>query len=123
MFEIDKNDLFAKDYKADPNYDKNLDRNCKLKISKKESEAGAEKEIKVKQNILVCRKGCSRCKKKTDRIYNLLQNNCGELKKVNMVEKIKIPKDVRDGQVVLLVGRGRREKDKYGNLVVKLIIK
>ncbi len=123
MFEFNENELFAKDYRTDPRYDKSLDRSCELKISKKESKAGAEKEIKVRQNILVCKKECRRCKKKTDKIYNLLENNCGKLKKVNMVEKVKIPKGVKDGQAILLVGKGRREKDKYGNLIITLKIK
>lgn len=123
MFEFNVNELFAKDYRTDPRYNKSLDRSCELKISKKDSEAGAEKDIKVRQNVLVCKKGCSRCKKKTDKIYNLLENNCGELKKVNMLEKLKIPKGVKDGQAILVAGRGNRDGDKYGNLIVTLKIK
>lgn len=123
MFEFNVNELFAKDYRTDPHYDKSLDRSCELKISKKESEAGAEKEIKLKQKVLVCRKKCNKCKKRTERIYNLLENNCGELKQVNMIEKIKIPKGLKDGQVIILVGKGRREGDRYGNLAVILKIK
>lgn len=127
MFEINevelKKNLFAKDYRTDPNYDQNLDRNCELKISKREIEAGVEKEIRIKQKVLVCRKKCNKCKKRTERIYNLLENNCGELKQVNMIEKIKIPKGLKDRQVIVLVGKGRREGDRYGNLVVTLKIK
>lgn len=127
MFEFNEKEfkdyVLEKDYMTDPNYDEYLNITQELKISKKESEEGAEKEIKIKQNLLVCKKGCSKCKKKTDKVYNLLENNCGELKKVNMIEKLKIPKDLKGGQVIVSVGKGRREGDRYGNLAVTLKIK
>ena len=127
MFEFNENEfkkyVLEKDYRTDPNYNENLDRSCELNISKREIETGAEKEIKVKQKILVCKKGCNKCKNKTDITYNLLENNCGELKQVNMIEKIKIPKGLKDGQVIILVGKGRREGDRYGNLKFNVKVK
>ena len=127
MFEFNEKEfkdyVLEKDYMTDPKYDENLNITQELKISKKESEEGAEREIKIKQNLLVCKKRCKKCKKETDKIYNLLKNNCGELKKVNSIEKVKIPKGVKDEQTIVLVGKGQREKGKYGNLAVTLKIK
>lgn len=58
-----------------------------------ENEKGAEKAIKFKAN--------------------------GEKRKV----KIKIPREIKEGQAILLIGEGRKQDNKYGNLLVTVKIK
>lgn len=108
-------------YETNPNYDKNLDLNYNLKISEKDK--GTEKEIKVKKEVLTCEKNCKKCKKLTDKVFNLFENNCGILKKKNKILKIKIPREITDGQSILLIGEGKRKNNQFGNLLVTIYIK
>lgn len=126
MFEFSKEDLsdiFNKtfDYKSNPNYNKNLDVNYKLKISKKDR--GTEKEIKVKKEMLVCQRNCNKCKSIMDKTFNLLENECGRLAKKKTNVKINIPREITDGQSILLIGEGKRKDKQFGNLLVTIHIR
>lgn len=126
IFEFSKEDLSNTfdncfNYKSDPNYDKSLDLNYKLKISKKDR--GTEKEIKVKQEVLTCEKNCNKCKSIMDKSFNLLENECGRLVKKKTNVKIKIPREITDGQSILLIGEGKRKNNQFGNLIVTINIK
>lgn len=121
-FEINEKDFkknIFKDYRSDRNYNQDLDVTYDLEIS--EGEKGTEKNIKIKQNILVCKKGCNKCKTTIDKSFNLLENNCGRTEEKDIDVIVKIPNDIQNGQVILLIGQGRRENNKYGNL--KVIVK
>lgn len=121
-FEINEKDLkknIFKDYRSNRNYNQDLDVTYDLEIS--EGEKGTEKNIKIKQNILVCKKGCNKCKTTIDKSFNLLENNCGRTEEKDIDVIVKIPNDIQNGQVILLIGQGRRENNKYGNL--KVIVK
>ena len=117
------NDLIEnnfENYKQDPNYNKNLDTTFDLHISEKERET--EKNIKVKQDVSVCKKNCNKCKTTTDKIYNLLENKCGETKVKNKIITVKISEDVKNGQSILFMGEGKKQNEQYGNLVVNIWI-
>ena len=107
-------------YKENKNYNKNLDITYELEV--KRNELGKEKKIKVKEKeeVLVCRKGCKECRKTTDKAFNLLQNNCGKIEKKDKIIKIHVPKDIKDNQSILIVGEGKKENKKYGNLLVNI---
>lgn len=126
IFEISKEDLSdifdsCFNYETNPNYDKNLDLNYNLKISKKDK--GTEKEIKVKQKVLVCQKNCKKCKKSTDKAFNLFENNCGILEEKNKILKINIPREITDGQSLALIGEGKKSNNKFGNLIITVKVK
>lgn len=126
MFEISKEDLkeiFEKafDYKSNPNYNKDLDIKYNLKISKKDR--GAEKEIKVKKEMLVCQKNCNKCKSIMDKTFNLLENECGRLAKRKTKIKVSIPREITDGQSIELIGEGKRNNNQFGNLLVTIHIR
>lgn len=78
-------------YKDDPNYDRNLDIKCNLKIQRKD--LGKEKTLKYKEN-----------------------RNIRQI-------KINIPKEIKEGQSIVCIKKGRRKDNKYGNLLVKVFIK
>ena len=122
IFEISEKDLkqnIFKDYRYDRNYNQDLDVTYDLEIS--EGEKGTEKNIKIKQNILVCKKGCNKCKTTIDKTFNLLENNCGIIEEKDIDVIVKIPNNIQNEQSILLIGQGRRENNKYGNL--KVIVK
>jgi len=106
------------EYEEDSNYNKDLDTNYILKISRKESIEGTEKKIKVKKERLLCSKDCKECKRATEKVFNLLENNCGELQMQNQLITVKIPKGIKNNQSVLFIGEGERKGNKYGNLKV-----
>ncbi len=121
IYRVSKEDLIQnifKDYKADQNYDKKLDLNYILNIN--EGEIGTNKIVTVKQELLVCKKECNTCKKETEKIYNLINNNCGTTEERDVDINVKIPSDVQDGQVIILASQGRRDNNKYGNLNVRI---
>ena len=122
IFEISEKDLkqnIFKDYRSDRNYNQDLDVTYDLEIS--EGEKGTEKNIKIKQIILVCKKGCNKCKITIDKTFNLLENNCGIIEEKDIDVIVKIPNNIQNEQSILLIGQGRRENNKYGNL--KVIVK
>lgn len=126
MFEIsqeDLSDIFNKafDYKSNPNYNKDLDVNYNLKISKKDR--GTEKEIKVKREMLVCQKNCNKCKTSMNKTFNLFENECGRLAKRKIKIKVNIPREITDGQSLLLIGEGKRKNNQFGNLLVTIHIR
>lgn len=108
-------------YETDSNYDKSLNLEYNLTIS--ENDKGTEKEIRVKREELVCKKNCKKCKKTIDKVYNLLQNNCGKLEKKNRTLKINIPREITEGQSLVLMGEGKKNNNKYGNLIVTIKVK
>lgn len=119
VFEFSKEDLSDTfdscfNYETNPNYNKDLDVNYKLKISKKDR--GTEKEIKVKKEVLTCEKNCNKCKSIMDKSFNLLENKCGRLEKKKTNVKIKIPREITNGQSILLIGEGKRKNNQWGNL-------
>lgn len=96
MFEFDEEDFNKEmlkmfNYKNDPNYDRNLDIKCNLKIRKKE--LGKEKIIRYK---------IDNKKRKT---------------------KINIPKEIKDFQNIVCINEGRKNNNRYGNLIVAIKIK
>lgn len=128
MFEISKEDLSdifnkAFDYKSNPNYNKDLDVNYNLKISKKDR--GTEKEIKVKKEMLVCQKNCNKCKTPMDKVWNLYGKDyrCGRLVKRKTKIKVNIPREITDGQSIALIGEGKRKNNQFGNLLVTINVR
>lgn len=126
MFEFSKEDLSNTfdncfNYETNQNYNEDLDVNYKLKISKKDR--GTEKEIKVKKEVLTCEKNCNKCKSIMDKTFNLLENECGRLEKKKTNVKINIPREITDGQSILLIGEGKRKGKQFGNLLVTIYIK
>lgn len=126
VFEFSKEDLSDTfdscfNYETNPNYNKDLDVNYNLTISKKDR--GTEKEIKVKKEVLTCQRNCNKCKSITDKTFNLLENKCGRLEKKKTNVKIKIPREITDGQSILLIGEGKRKNNQFGNLLVTIYIK
>ncbi len=124
IFKVDEKDLkeyLFKNYRSDRNYNKDLDVTYDLEIA--EGEKGTEKSIKIKQDILVCKKGCDKCRSITDKTFNLLEKNCGRVEEMDTDIIVKIPNDVQDGQAVVLIGQGRRKNNKYGNLKVNVKVK
>lgn len=124
IFKVDEKDLkeyLFKNYRSDRNYNKDLDVTYDLEIAK--GEKGTEKSIKIKQDILVCKKGCDKCRSITDKTFNLLEKNCGRVEEMDTDIIVKIPNDVQDGQEVVLIGQGRRKNNKYGNLKVNVKVK
>lgn len=126
MFEISKEDLSDiyntfRNYETNQNYNKDLDVNYKLKISKKDR--GTEKEIKVKKEVLTCEKNCNKCKSIMYKTFNLIENECGQLEKKKTKVKIKIPREITNGQSLLLIGEGKRKNNQFGNLLVTIYIK
>lgn len=124
IFKVDEKDLkeyLFKNYRSDRNYNKDLDVTYDLEIT--EGEKGTEKSIKIKQDILVCKKGCDKCRSITDKTFNLLEKNCGRVEEMDTDIIVKIPNDVQDGQAVVLIGQGRRKNNKYGNLKVNVKVK
>lgn len=129
-FEIDEKEIqefkqYFENYKTDKNYDKDLDIKYDLKITKKESTGRTEKKIKTgrEQEELVCQKNCKKCKRTIEKVLNLLENNCGKIKRKDKVVSIKIPKGIKDNQSIVLIGEGRKENNKYGNLIVTIKVK
>ena len=126
MFEISQEDLANTfdscfNYETNQNYNKDLDRNYKLKISKKDR--GTEKEIRVKQKVLVCQKNCKKCRSLTDKVFNLFENNCGRLEEKNKILKINIPREITDGKSLALIGEGKKSNNKFGNLIITVKVK
>ena len=122
IFKVDEKDLqeyLFKNYRSDRNYNKDLDVTYDLEIA--EGEKGTEKSIKIKQDILVCKKGCDKCRNITDKTFNLLEKNCGRVEERDTNINVKIPNNIQDGQSIVLAGQGRRENNKCGNL--KVIVK
>lgn len=126
MFEFGKEDLSNAfdscfNYETNQNYNKDLDMNYKLKISKKDR--GTEKEIKVKKEVLVCQKNCNKCKSIMDKTFNLFGNECGRLENKKTKVKVNIPREITDGQSLLLIGEGKRKNNQWGNLLVTFKIR
>ncbi len=126
MFEFSKEDLSNTfdscfNYETNPNYNKDLDVKYKLKISKKDR--GTEKEIKVKKEVLTCQRNCNKCKSIMDKTFNLLENECGRLAKKKTKIKVNIPREITDGQSILLIGEGKRKNNQFGNLLVTFKIR
>lgn len=126
MFEFSKEDLsdiynIFRNYETNPNYNKDLDVNYKLKISKKDR--GTEKEIKVKREMLVCEKNCNKCKNIRDKTFNLFENECGRLANKKTKIKVNIPREITDGQSIALIGEGKRKNNQFGNLLVTIYIR
>lgn len=117
----DLTDFYNSNYKTDPNYDKSLDLKYNLRIS--ERDKGTKKAIKVKREELVCKKNCKKCRNTIDKVYNLLQNNCGKLEKKNRTLKINIPREITEGQSLVLIGEGKKNNNKYGNLIVTIKVR
>lgn len=116
----DLTDFYNSNYKTDPNYDKSLDLKYNLRIS--ERDKGTKKAIKVKREVLVCEKNCKKCKRVIDKVFNHLNNNCGRLKEKKEELKIYIPREIREGQKLILIGKGKNNNNKYGNLNLKINI-
>lgn len=96
MFEFDEEDFNKEmlkmfNYKNDPNYDRNLDIKCNLKIQRKD--LGKEKTLKYKEN-----------------------------KDIRQI-KIRIPKEIEEGQSIVCIKEGRQNNNKYGNLLLAIHIK
>lgn len=126
MFEFSKEDLSNTfdncfNYETNQNYNKDLDVNYKLKILKKDR--GTEKEIKVKKEVLTCEKNCNKCKSIMNKTFNLFGNECGRLVKKKTNVKINIPREITDGQSILLIGEGKRKNNQFGNLLVTFKIR
>ena len=56
-----------------------------------------------------------------DKTFNLLENNCGIIEEKDIDVIVKIQNNIQNEQSILLIGQGRKENNKYGNL--KVIVK
>ena len=80
-------------YKSDKNYNSDLDIIHKVKISKKGSLGGVEKTINL------------------------------EIDKRKKKIQIKVPKGIKNGQSILIIGQGKKRNNMYGNLIVAFKVK
>lgn len=81
-----------------------LDIKTTCKISKEEAKNGCNKEIKIKRKVF--------------------DNGKDKLKNKKVKIDVRIPKEIREGQAILMYGEGdKNEKLKRGNLYVEIIIK
>lgn len=101
----DLGDFFKEIFEKNQGYQSNvLDIEGTCKISKEEAKKGCEREIKIKRNFF-------------DKKENKLKN-----KKVKI--RVKIPKEIKQGQSILIYGEGNEHKKlNKGNLLVKIVIK
>ena len=97
----DLGDFFKEIFEKNQGYQSNvLDIEGTCKISKEEAKKGCEREIKIKRNFF-------------DKKENKLKN-----KKVKI--RVKIPKEIKQGQSILIYGEGNEDKklkDKYSKIL------